>query len=114
VASHDREGDAFGRSYAAMCTPSAPAVAREQRERVERAFAQLAAGHCEMMPLVRIAGLSFEEVGASAARRRQCAVVGRGLARLGKLLRERGASARSLRCRRDSRTRSLIETRLSP
>jgi RNA polymerase sigma-70 factor (ECF subfamily) len=86
------ELDALGRSYAAMYTPSEQAVAREELECVERAFAKLPPGHREMILLVRIAGLSFEEVGAHVGRTPEAvrAAVSRGLARLSTLLRERG------------------------
>lgn len=49
--------------YASLVTPSRDAVAREELERVERAFAALPEEYREVITLQRIAGLSHAEIG---------------------------------------------------
>ena len=49
-------------AYRSFCTPSEQAVAREDVERIERAFGELPADYREVIVLSRIVGLSLVEV----------------------------------------------------
>jgi RNA polymerase sigma factor (sigma-70 family) len=57
----DSTGDVLD-CYAVLATPSQDLAAREQMERIERAFERLSEDHREVLSLARIAGLPSAEV----------------------------------------------------
>lgn len=88
------EHGALGRAdllacYASLFTPSREAVAQEELERFEDAFAQLSDRHREVITLAKIVGLSRAQVGVELGIAEDAArsLLHRALARLTSLLR---------------------------
>lgn len=85
-----REEVLLQNSFAAFCSPSHQAIAREQVELLERAFEKLPDHYREVLSLSRIAGLSQEETAEAMGRTVPSTrnLLNRALVRLGGLMSE--------------------------
>ena len=81
--------------YATFVTPSQDLAVREQVAAVEHAFQQLSEPHREVISLVKVAGLSHEQVGAALGISPEASrqLLHRAILRLAKLLKPEGGTA---------------------
>lgn len=81
-------GDELVTCYASVCTPSQEVGARENVERIERAFDQLPEDYREVISLARLAGLPHAQVAEQMGRSEGATrvLLSRALARLSELL----------------------------
>jgi RNA polymerase sigma-70 factor (ECF subfamily) len=81
--------------YASFCSPSGEAVAREELERIERAFDQLSPRQREVILLSRVMGLAHAEVARAMDRSEGAtrALLFRALSRLTELMGQAGPEA---------------------
>jgi RNA polymerase sigma-70 factor (ECF subfamily) len=75
-------------AYASICSPSEDAIAREEIERVEAAFARLSDDHRDVILMARVAGLSHAEIAERMDRKEGAvrALLFRALAQLASLM----------------------------
>ncbi len=84
----DEERARLTACFRSLATPSQEAIAREELERIERAFAELPAKYRDVIMMHHVDGLSHLEIGRRLGVREAYArlLLSRGLARIGRLL----------------------------